>query len=568
MNKAYAFFCRAYQTVFRAALPILPYREPVQLDGLASIVPLLTEKEISSVLLVTDASVRALGLTGGLEDALKAASVACAVYDKTVPNPTIANIEEGRALYLSAHAQAIIAVGGGSVMDCAKIIGARIAKPRQPVQRMGGLLRILRRTPLLIAAPTTAGTGSETTLAAVITDSAAHHKYPINDFALIPDYAVLDPELTRGLPPMLTATTGMDALTHAVEAYVSTGATPLKEFISWESTNRELESWNMLYSQMASDMNVTTNLWEGLLSFDCYGKAVPSVAKEWSHNEDSSVWTFNLRDDVDWVDVNGEVKAHLTSKDFLVGLEWVLNAAKNQANNTSMPNETLTGAADYYQKTSDMGDAAADLTYQDMLDAGVGVEAPDDYTLVFTCKDPCPYFDTVAAYTSFYPASEDLINELGVEGFRSCDYTNMWYNGPYVVEEFISQNTKSYIPNPNYYAANDVSRFDRFTVTMISDGTVTFQLYQNRELDELELSESTLTTITSDTSNAYNDQLCEKRPTKYAYDFHFNFYCLNTDGQRELEQGRGQPGIPPLLPGGPEPHSLLRTLQQDQPPQV
>ena len=184
---------------------------------------------------------------------------------------------------------------------------------------------------------------------------------------------------------------------------------------------------------------------QGLLSFDCYGKAVASVAKEWSHNEDSSVWTFNLRDDVDWVDVNGEVKAHLTSKDFLVGLEWVLNAAKNQANNTSMPNETLVGAADYYQKTSEMGDAAAELTYQDMLDAGVGVEAPDDYTLVFTCKNPCPYFDTVAAYTSFYPVSEDLINELGIEGFRACDYTNMWYNGPYVVEEFISQNTKSYI---------------------------------------------------------------------------------------------------------------------------
>ena len=114
----------------------------------------------------------------------------------------------------------------------------------------------------------------------------------------------------------------------ATSAPNTTGATPLKEFISWEGTNRELESWNMLYSQMASDMNVTTNLWEGLLSFDCYGKAVPSVAKEWSHNEDSSVWTFNLRDDVDWVDVNGEVKAHLTSKDFLVGLEWVLNAGQ------------------------------------------------------------------------------------------------------------------------------------------------------------------------------------------------------------------------------------------------
>ena len=326
----------------------------------------------------------------------------------------------------------------------------------------------------------------------------------------------------------------------------------------------------MLYSQMASDMNVTTNLWEGLLSFDCYGKAVPSVAKEWSHNEDSSVWTFNLRDDVDWVDVNGEVKAHLTSKDFLVGLEWVLNAAKNQANNTSMPNETLTGAADYYQKTSDMGDAAADLTYQDMLDAGVGVEAPDDYTLVFTCKDPCPYFDTVAAYTSFYPASEDLINELGVEGFRACDYTNMWYNGPYVVEEFISQNTKSYIPNPNYFGANDVSRFDRFTVTMISDGTVTFQLYQNRELDEMDVGESTLTTIQADPNSEYNAQLCEKRPKKFSYQMHFNYQKNNEDGtpRRQLEQGHRQHRFPSVLLQGPESDQLVCTYQQDQPPEV
>ena len=327
-----------------------------------------------------------------------------------------------------------------------------------------------------------------------------------------------------------SSSTAASTASGATSAPNTTGATPLKEFISWESTNRELESWNMLYSQMASDMNVVTNLWEGLLSFDCYGKAVPSVAKEWSHNEDSSVWTFNLRDDVDWVDVNGEVKAHLTSKDFLVGLEWVLNAAKNQANNTSMPSETLVGAADYYEKTSEMGDSAADLTYEDMLAAGVGVEATDDYTLVFTCKDPCPYFDTVAAYTSFYPVSEDLITELGVEGFRACDYTNMWYNGPYVVEEFISQNTKSYIPNPNYYAADDVARFERFTVTMISDGTVTFQLYQNRELDEMDVGESTLTTIQADPSSEYNDQLCEKRPKKYSYQMHFNYQKNNEDG--------------------------------------
>ena len=98
-----------------------------------------------------------------------------------------------------------------------------------------------------------------------------------------------------------------------------------------------------------------------------------------------------------------------------------------------MPSETVVGAADYYDLTKDKGDAAADMTYEDMLAAGVGVEAPDDYTLVFTCTSPCPYFDTVAAYNSFYPASEDLIKELGVEGFRACDYTTMWYNGPYLM---------------------------------------------------------------------------------------------------------------------------------------
>ena len=316
----------------------------------------------------------------------------------------------------------------------------------------------------------------------------------------------------------------------ATSAPNTTGATPLKEFISWESTNRELESWNMLYSQMASDMNVTTNLWEGLLSFDCYGKAVPSVAKEWSHNEDSSVWTFNLRDDVDWVDVNGEVKAHLTSKDFLVGLEWVLNAAKNQANNTSMPNDTIVGAYEYYELTKEAGDAAADMTYEDMLAAGVGIEAPDDYTLVFTCPSACPYFDTVAAYNSFYPVAPALIEELGVDGFRSCDNTTMWYNGPYVVEEYIQGNTKSYIPNPNYYDAANVSRFERFTVTMISDGSISLQLYQSRELDEVDLGESNITTIQSDPSNEYNQQLCEKRAKKFSYCFIFNYDKKNTDG--------------------------------------
>ena len=320
------------------------------------------------------------------------------------------------------------------------------------------------------------------------------------------------------------------ASTSGAAAPNTTGATPLKEFISFESGNRELESWNMLYTQKAEDANVVTNLWDGLLSFDCYGKVVPAIASSWEHNEDATVWTFHLRDDVDWVDCNGEVKAHLTSKDFLVGFEWVMNAIKNEANNTSMPNDTIVGAYEYYELTKKAGDAAADMTYEDMLAAGVGIEAPDDYTLVFTCPSACPYFDTVAAYNSFYPVAPALIEELGVDGFRSCDNTTMWYNGPYVVEEYIQGNTKSYIPNPNYYDAANVSRFERFTVTMISDGSISLQLYQNRELDEVDLGESNITTIQSDPSNEYNQQLCEKRAKKFSYCFIFNYDKKNTDG--------------------------------------
>jgi len=235
MNQIKKTGCRAYQLAFRAALPVLPYTQPKLLDSLSAVAPLLKEKQISSVLLVADGGVYALGLCSSLEESLAASNISCAVYLQKTPNPTIANVEAAREVYISAGAQAIIAVGGGSAMDCAKVAGARIAKPAQSVAQMRGLLRIMKKTPLMIAVPTTAGTGSETTLAAVITDEATHHKYPINDFALIPDVAVLDASLTLGLPPHITATTGMDALTHAVEAYIGRSTTALTRAMAEEA---------------------------------------------------------------------------------------------------------------------------------------------------------------------------------------------------------------------------------------------------------------------------------------------------------------------------------------------
>ncbi len=218
-------WCRAYQLVFRLALPFLPYRTPQLLHRVQDVPGALKQEGISRILLVTDARIRGAGLTASLEQALSESGILCTVYDDTVANPTVDNVEAARQRYLQQQCQGLIAFGGGSSIDCAKAVGARLAQPKKTLGEMNGILKIHRRLPVLVAIPTTAGTGSETTLAAVITDPATHHKYPINDFPLIPRYAVLDPEVTRSLPPFVTATTGMDALTHAIEAYIGGSTT-------------------------------------------------------------------------------------------------------------------------------------------------------------------------------------------------------------------------------------------------------------------------------------------------------------------------------------------------------
>ncbi len=217
------FFYRAYQSIMRVTAGILKWKDAEIVEGENSILKipgLLKTLGHSRVLMVTDKNITSLGLTAELLKALDEAEIACFVYDDTVPNPTIDNIEEALKFYHAKQCQAIIAFGGGSPMDCAKGVGARVARPGKSIPQMRGLLKVLKRTPCLIAVPTTAGTGSETTIAAVISNPRTHEKYSVTDPNLVPRYAVLDPMITINLPPQITATTGIDALTHAVEAYV------------------------------------------------------------------------------------------------------------------------------------------------------------------------------------------------------------------------------------------------------------------------------------------------------------------------------------------------------------
>lgn len=225
MNLIQHICCRAYQGVFRAALPFLPYREPEILHHCEELPDTLKQHKIKKILIVTDPGIVACGLMTKITSVLAKEKISYSVYDQTSANPTVRNVEEALALYQKEHCKALLSIGGGSAMDCAKALGARIACPKKTLGQLKGTLHVLHRIPLLIAVPTTAGTGSENTLAAVITDSEKKHKYVLNDFVLIPRYAILDAELTYSLPPHLTATTGMDALTHAVEAYIGRSTT-------------------------------------------------------------------------------------------------------------------------------------------------------------------------------------------------------------------------------------------------------------------------------------------------------------------------------------------------------
>ena len=216
-------YYRLYQGVFRVAVNFLDWTPPKIISGPGSVKKLpavIKSKGLKKMMIVTDKGLMSLNLLDGLFEGLKAEGIDYVVYDKTQPNPSIDNIEEVRSLYLDNGCEGFIAFGGGSPMDCAKAAGARVVRPNKTVQKMRGQLKVIKKLPPFFAVPTTAGTGSETTLAAVVTDTKTHEKYALNDPRLRPGYAVLDPELTVGLPPHITSTTGMDALTHAVEAYI------------------------------------------------------------------------------------------------------------------------------------------------------------------------------------------------------------------------------------------------------------------------------------------------------------------------------------------------------------
>lgn len=307
-------------------------------------------------------------------------------------------------------------------------------------------------------------------------------------------------------------------------------ADEIKDLRAYETTNREMETWCYHYSQAAVDLNVLSNFYDHLLTNDANGALVPCVAKEWSSPDGGQTWIFKLNEGVTWVDYQGNYKADCTAQDWITGLEWVLNYGKNQAANTTMPIEMIKGAGDYYAYTKELGEEEAKKLGTEKFLEMVGLEAPDDYTLIYHCVDKLSYFPSVACYNCLAPLSAKLIEEIGVDGYFGAEYTTMWYNGPYTCSEYIYQNEKVLSKNEAYWNKDNVKLFDTVTVKMVESADVAFQWFAAGDLDYIDLNQANLSTIYNNEGNEFHDNLVEARPTKYSYQMHFCWDKRNEDG--------------------------------------
>ena len=283
------------------------------------------------------------------------------------------------------------------------------------------------------------------------------------------------------------------------------------------------------HAEGATEDHIIRNLVVNLLEFDNHGKLQPSAAESWGTEDGGQTWTFHLRDDVTWVDVNGNYKADVVADDWATTLEWILNYHKNDAFNTSMCLPIIEGAQEYYDYTQSLTEEEALALDKTKFFEMVGIECPDERTIVYHCTGHCTYFDTMCINPILYPTSQKLIDELGVENVVGMSNEQMWYSGAYTLTTYIPNNEKVLTRNPAYFD-KDCKLFDTVTIRVVESALVDDQLWETGEVDYTDVSESTLSTIMSDPNNKWNDYLVESRLEPYATNLLFNYNKMNEDG--------------------------------------
>ena len=320
------------------------------------------------------------------------------------------------------------------------------------------------------------------------------------------------------------------------------GAEELTELNTYETQARELETWNIHYSQAAADLNILCNLIDGLLTNDNHGDLKPNAAKSYETPDNGKTWIFTLNEGMTWFDKDGEKQADVKASDWATGLEWILNYAKNDSYNVSMPAEMIVGANDYYEYTKAMtedeaqgAEAAKALTAEEgsKFAEMVGIKVDDEAgTITYELVDALPYFPSVATYNCLYPLSAEMIDEMGVDGYRDVTWENMWYSGAYVISYYEYQNQKVFVKSPNYWNDANVKRFDKVTVKMVESSANAYQLFKEGQLDHVSLDQATLQAIYDETADAeYKENLVEARPTKYSYQIHLVYAKNLEDGE-------------------------------------
>lgn len=318
--------------------------------------------------------------------------------------------------------------------------------------------------------------------------------------------------------------------TPADEGGEAAAGEPIKDFKTWASVSGgDLSTLICQHSEGTDVGTVGANCLSPLLEFDNYGSLVPAVATEWGTEDEGETWTFHLRDDIIYVDVNGNEIGKCTAQDWITSLEWILNFHKNAGLNTSMPVSTIAGAQEYYDYTKELSEEEAKTMDNSKFLEMVGIEAPDDYTLIYHCLDKVAYFDTLATGSCLYPMPQGMIDKVGVDGVVGISNEDYWYSGPYRLTTFVPNNERVYTRNESYWD-KDCTLFDTVTVKMIESGDRDDELWETGEVDHTELSTAKLTTIINDPSNQWYGNLAETRVAKFSYALLFNYYKLDKDG--------------------------------------
>ena len=308
----------------------------------------------------------------------------------------------------------------------------------------------------------------------------------------------------------------------------------IEDLVIARLSTAEMQTFNILYSQTMEDFANLCNMVDSLMEIDNYSRIVPCIAESYTTNEDKSVWTFQIRDGVKWVDVNGNEKADCTSQDFATAMEWILNFHKNESSQTSDFLIMLEGANEYYEYTKTLSEEEAfALTAEEgsVFKEMVGVETPDANTLIYRCIGSRPYWDSLS--TCLWPMSQAMVDELGgPAGVKAMNNENMWYNGCYTMTSYVQGNEKIFTKNPLYWD-QDCELFNTVTVKMVESNDTMYQLYQSGEIDTVTLTESNLKTIYDDPENPYHDYLVEN-PATGTYQIHFNYAKHLEDGTPDV----------------------------------